>query len=1013
MTRKVAPIVAALAWLVLAPTAVYAQASITGTVKDTSGAVLPGVTVEATSPALIEKVRTAVTDGTGQYRIENLRPGTYAVIFSLPGFSTVRREGLELSGSFTTTANADLVVGALEETITVSGETPIVDVQSAIRQSVVTKEVITALPTAGGYSSIVALAPGVVGGSADVSTGPCACTFSAHGALLAGRANTEGRTMLDGLLIAVPQASSSNYFSDTRNAEEVTVSVSGNLGEVETGGPVLNLVPRTGGNVFSGSTYAGWSGESLQGSNYSQELQNAGVLARTPLTKNYDFSGALGGPIKEDRIWFFGSSRRQGSLQYVNMYHNKNAGDPNAWTYVPDLDRQAFQDRTNHNFNLRLTAQVTPRNKVNLFWDEQYACKGCENGGQGALNSPEAGSRGDQWPIQVHQMTWTSPVTNRVLIEVGAGQYRADWGGRQKTDPYTGDLVRMLEQCTAGCPGNGNIPGLLYRSQSADLFLSGRNGNRTYMWRAVLSHVTGSRTFKAGYTANLLGDLRSANRAPNALLYRVNNGVPNQFTMYINDFQNDLWMRGDGFFVQEGWTTRRLTLQGALRLDHAWTWAPPQQEGPSIFLPQPLVYPRTPVVDSFWDINPRASAVYDLFGDGKTALKANVGRYLEATVTGTSSVYALGNPTSRIAQNVSRSWTDANRNYAIDCDVLNPNSQDLRGSGGDFCGAFSNRNFGTSVFSNTLDPEILKGWGVRPSDWSVGVSVQRAVVDRVSVEVGFVRRWFRGFLVTDNLEVSPENFSEFSITAPRDPRLPDGGGYTVAGLYDVDPALFGRTNNFLTFSDRYGEQYTVFNGVDISAVARFSGNLTVQGGFSGGRTTSDNCEVRAKLPELAPLNPYCRVVTGYLPHYKALASYVVPAIDVQIGLTMISKPGLQVSGAGTPTNGGHLSANYTVPTAVIASSLGRPLAGNLANATINLIEPGSLYGDRLNEFNIRIGKVLRYGRTRANLGVDIFNVLNSAAGLSYNQAFIPGGAWLTPTSVMTARFAKLSAQFDF
>ena len=1013
MTRAIVTVTVAVVCLLSLPNVVSAQASIGGTVKDASGAVLPGVTVEAASPALIEKIRTAVTDGTGQYRIESLRPGTYAVSFSLPGFSTVRREAVELAGSFTATVNAELKVGALEETITVTGETPIVDVKNAVQQSVVTKDVITAIPTAGGYSSIVALAPGVVGGSADVSTGPCACTFSAHGALLAGRANTEGRTMLDGLLIAVPQASSSNYFSDTRNAQEVTVSVSGNLGEVETGGPVLNIVPRTGGNVFSGSMYGGWSGESLQGSNYSQELKDAGVLARTPLTKNYDMSAALGGPLKQDRIWFFGASRRQGSSQFVNMYHNKNAGDPNAWTYVPDLSRQAFQDRTNHNFNLRLTSQLTPRNKLNFFWDEQYACKSCENGGQGALNSPEAGSRGDQWPIQVRQLTWTSPVTNQLLIEVGAGQYRADWGGRQKTDPYTGHLVRMQEQCTAGCPDNGNVPGLLYRSQSADLFLSGRNGNRTYMWRAVVSHVTGSRTFKAGYTANLLGDLRSANRAPNALLYRVNNGVPNQFTMYINNFQNDLWMRGDGFFVQEGWTTSRLTLQGALRLDHAWTWAPPQQEGPATFLPEPLIYPRTPVVDSFWDISPRASAVYDLFGDGKTAIKATVGRYLEATVTGTSSVYALGNPTSRIAQNVSRSWTDANRNYAIDCDVLTPTAQDLRATGGDFCGAFSNSNFGTSVFSNTLDPEILKGWGVRPSDWGIGLSVQREVMSRVSLEVGYFRRWFRGFLVTDNLAVGPEDFSEFSITAPSDPRLPSGGGYVISGLYDVDPALFGRTNNFLTFSDRYGDQYTVFNGIDINVSARLRRDITVQGGFSGGRTTSDNCEVRAKLPETAPLNPYCHVVTGYLPHYKALASYNVPRVDVQLGVTFTSKPGLQVSGAGTPTNGGHLSANLTVPNAVIASSLGRPLAGNAANATINLIEPGSMYGDRLNEFNLRIGKLLRHGRTRTNVGLDIFNVLNSSAGLSYNQAFIPGGQWLTPNSVMTARFAKISAQFDF
>ncbi|MEO8257755.1 MAG: carboxypeptidase-like regulatory domain-containing protein [Acidobacteriota bacterium] len=1006
-------IAAVLLFMLLVPTALHAQANIAGMVKDSSGGVLPGVTVEASSPALIEKVRTAVTDTGGQYRIENLRPGTYLVTFALTGFSMVRREGLELTGSFTATVNADLTVGALSETITVTGETPIVDVQGAQRQQVVTKDVITALPTAGGYSSIVALAPGVVGGSADVSTGPCACTFSAHGAMLAGRANTEGRTMLDGLLIAVPQASSSNYFSDTRNAQEVTVTVSGNLGEVETGGPVLNLVPRTGGNTLSGSLYGGWSGESLQGSNYTPALQAAGVLQRTPLTKNYDFSGALGGPIKKDRVWFFGSSRRQGSSQFATMYHNKNAGDPTAWTYVPDLNRQAFQDRTNHNFNLRLTSQLTPRNKLNFFWDEQYACKSCVNGGQGALNSPEAGSRGDQWPIQVRQLTWSSPITNRLLIEVGAGQYRADWGGRQKTDPYTGNLIRMTEQCTAGCPDNGNIPGLIYRSQSADLFLSGRNGNRTYMWRAILSHVTGSRTFKAGYTANLLGDLRSANRAPNALLYRVNNGVPNQFTMYINDFQNDLWMRNDGFFVQEGWTTSRLTVQGALRFDHAWTWAPPQQEGPATYLPQALVYPRTPVVDSFWDIDPRASAVYDLFGNGKTAIKATFGRYLEATVTGTSSVYALGNPTSRIAQNVSRAWTDANRNFGIDCDILNPAAQDLRAGGGDFCGAFSNSNFGTTNFSNTLDPEILKGWGVRPSDWNIGLSVQHEILPRVSVEAGYFRRWFRGFLVTDNLAVGPDDFGSFSVTAPADPRLPQGGGYTVSGLYDVNPALFGRTNNFLTFSDRYGDQYTYFNGIDVSVSARLKRDVTIQGGFSGGRTTSDSCEVRAKLPEIAPLNPFCHVVTGYLPHYKALASYVIPRVDLQLGLTFTSKPGLQVSGAGTPTNGGHLLANLTVPSSVIATSLGRALSGSAQNATINLIEPGSLYGERLNELDLRLAKVLKVGRTRANVGVDIFNLLNSAAGLSYNQAFIPGGAWLTPTAVMTARFAKISAQFDF
>src|SRR2546427_2757005 len=133
--------------LLLLPAVAYAQAAITGVAKDASGAVLPGVTVEAASPVLIEKVRSVVTDGTGQYRIVDLRPGTYTVTFSLPGFSTVKRDGIELSGTFVATVNGDLKVGALEETITVTGETPIVDVQSAKVQQTVSKEILGAIPT--------------------------------------------------------------------------------------------------------------------------------------------------------------------------------------------------------------------------------------------------------------------------------------------------------------------------------------------------------------------------------------------------------------------------------------------------------------------------------------------------------------------------------------------------------------------------------------------------------------------------------------------------------------------------------------------------------------------------------------------------------------------------------------------------------------------------------------------------------------------------------------------------
>jgi len=1005
--------------LVLLPSSAYAQAAIAGVVRDASGGVLPGVTVEASSPALIEKVRTAVSDGSGQYRIEDLRPGSYVVRFTLAGFSSVSREGIELTGSATATVSIDMRVGAVEETITVTGESPVVDVQTARRQTVLTNEVINAIPSAGSYNSLLVLVPGVFGGQQDVASGPCnSCTFSAHGTLLSGgRANTEARLLVDGISIAVPQAGGTNYLTDPRNSQEVNFTTSGSLGEVESGGPVMNIVPKSGGNVFSASTFFSWANGDLQGDNLSDELK-AQRITPSPLIKSYDMSGSAGFPIVKDRLWFFGTLRAQGNSNYItNMYYNKNAGDPNAWLYAKDDTRQAFNDKTWQNTSGRITAQITPRNKLNVFWDEQQVCKSCENGGNyaNATTSPEANGYGDLHPMRFQQATWNSPVNNKLLLEGGFGYFFSRWGGRAKEDPNTEALVRVIEQCAAGCAANGGIPNLMYRSQTTDLFSDGRNKNITTTWRAAASYVTGRQSVKVGYTANQLGDIRSANRGTNDMRYRVNNGVANQFTTYIHNQQNDLWMRNHALYVQDQWTMGKLSLSGALRYDHASSWAP-EQTLESRFFAAPLSWERTPVVDSYNDITPRFSAAYDLFGNGKTAIKATLGKYLESTVT--ASNYSLGNPTSRIATNSARTWTDGNRNWVPDCDYRNPEIQDNTAAGGDFCGVAGNRNFGTSNYNNTIDPEILHGWGVRPSDWSWGVSVQQEVLPRVSVEVGFFHRQFFGFTVTDNLAVAPENYDKFSITAPLDPRLPDGGGYPVGPVFDLNtPSLAGVTRNYITYSDTYGDQYQKFNGIDVNISARPRNGLTAQGGFSAGKAVGDNCEIRDKVPEISLVggiwNPYCHVETTMLPQYKALASYVIPKVDVQVSSTFTSKPGVNLSGFGTPQQGGAFQANYVASNAIVAPILGRPLSGNAPNMTVNIIEPYEQVGERINELDLRFQKILRFGKTRANFGVDIFNVLNAAPALSYNQAFIPNGAWMTPTSVLSARFAKISAQFDF
>jgi hypothetical protein len=290
-----------LAWLVIVPTSAFAQASITGVVRDTSGAVLPGVTVEAASDVLIEKVRSAVTDSTGQYRIVDLRAGTYRVTFTLTGFSTVRREGIELTGSFTASINAELQVGTVQETITVTGETPIVDTQSIRRQVTVSNDLISAMPAARSYAGVMMLIPATTtqaGGNLDIQVTPGMLVFGG-----AGGRNNEARIQVDGLNTgaAFNGAGVSSYVPDIGNAQEISMTTSGGLGEAEVGGPSFSIVPKTGGNTIKGSVYASNVTGGMVGNNYTDELRARGLTTPGALTKLWDYNVGLGGPIKKDR----------------------------------------------------------------------------------------------------------------------------------------------------------------------------------------------------------------------------------------------------------------------------------------------------------------------------------------------------------------------------------------------------------------------------------------------------------------------------------------------------------------------------------------------------------------------------------------------------------------------------------------------------------------------------------------------------------------------------------------
>jgi len=1010
------------AWLVLLPVSVFAQAAITGIVKDSTGAAIPGVAVEASSPALIEKVRSTVTDNTGRYRVENLRPGIYRVRFALKGWSPYERDDIELTGSFTATVNAELAIGPLSETVTVRGETSVVDVHSAKREVTLAGDIVRVLPTVRSYNSLVVLVPGVVTSVNDVVTGTATIAFPIHG----GRSN-EGRLLVDGLNVGSPPSgnSATTYVIDVGNTQEVTFATGGALGEAETAGLAMNIVPRTGGNVVRGSFFASATGAGLQSDNLTQSLKDQGLTAATPLRKVYDVSAMVGGPIRKDRAWYLVNAHAGGSTRdTANVYYNLNAGNGSQWLYAPDVSRPAYSDRTFENAAARITWQMTPRNKLGVYWDAQSLCRACTGSTPGnsepARVSPEAtGVLGR--PLNVVQATWSSPLTNRLFAEAGFGGTYFGVGNFERDPNPTRGLIRVAEQCTNGCPANGNIPGLVYRSQDFSVAYSG-----SYLWKGSISYVTGSHSVKVGVQHTLMTDDRTWMTNDQNLTYRFNNGQPNQLTQSISPWVNNARVAWSGLFVQETWTRDRLTLQGAVRFDRARSWFPEQQEGPSRFLPTPIVIPETRGVDSYKDISPRVGLTYDVFGTARTALKVNVGRYLEGA--GVFGNYANTNPTLRLPQTtsvfgtagVTRSWIDANQNLEPDCDLLNSAAQDLRPSGGDLCGVMSNTNFGKNVLTNNFDPALLNGWGIRPSDWELGVSLQQQLRRRSSIDFTYTRRWFRGFSVADNQALEPSDLTPYSIRAPVDPRLPDGGGYVVSGLYDVVPEKAGLVDNFIADSTKYGRWSQHFNAFDVTVNLRAGTSLVLVGGTSTGQTVADNCAVRDALPELAttttgtsafgagligsavtPLSPYCHVAYGWLTQVRGLASYVVPKLDVQLSATLQSKPGAM------------LAANYTATSADVVPSLGRELSGNAPNVTVNLVAPGTLYGDRINQVDIRVAKTLPHGRSRTMIAMDVYNALNSSAILTYNTAFIPGGAWLQPTSILTPRFVRFTVELTF
>ena len=436
--------VLAFAIVVSLPATALAQTSgIAGVVKDTSGAVMPGVTVEATSPALIERVRTVTTDSQGQYKILDLRPGTYMVSFILPGFSTLKREGIELPATFTATVNADLRVGALEETVTVTGASPVVDTQNVIRRQVVSKDTIDAMPTSKNWSTIGVMTIGVSSNQNDVggSAGEHQNQLKAHGGSFNDRL-----VQLDGLMNANMACNYACTGLSTNDAstQELSYEFGAISAEVAGGGVRVNIIPKDGGNRFSGSAFLNFANDKLQGNNVDDTLRGQSVLTADSILKIYDASGALGGPLMKDKLWFFTAHRYWGYEQIrTNTFYEK---DQSTFVFTPDFTRPGTETQRNVSDDIRLTWQMSAKNKLSGYFS--IGPRKTEHWTLGSTLQPDASNLQNLPKNNFGTVTFRSTLSSKALFEAAMGRMEETWTREPVEDSATSHGYPVTEQTT-------------------------------------------------------------------------------------------------------------------------------------------------------------------------------------------------------------------------------------------------------------------------------------------------------------------------------------------------------------------------------------------------------------------------------------------------------------------------------------------------------------------------------------------------------------------------------------
>ena len=924
---------------------------IAGVVKDTTGAVLPGVQVEASSPALIERSRTVTTDNAGQYRIVDLRPGTYEVTFTLPGFKTFKRADIILEGTFTAQINADLSVGAVEESVQVTAASPVVDVSGNSTEFVANRDILDAIPTPIRNTPARAL---LIPGTTVTPFVLGQYNLTSHGS-----ATSDFTMAIDGLRVnnLCGSGQYSGFYMNDGAVQELSYLTGSESAEIQSSGIRVNQVPRDGGNRFSGALFFQYQGSGLQADNRSDAVKAANVLI-AGTAYDWQINPSFGGPLKKDKVWFYVTYKYQDNKVYVPSAKFSDGS-------------QAFRNSMgNYSGVARVTWAATNKDKIRLFIEKQYNGEFFNGFNTYAVTTPEASTDafGVGW---IPQVRWTRTHSSKLLFEAGLAYYN---------QPYEQDCSRTAPSGTALPHLNGST-GLL-SGRCGYLIPEYSSTTKDFNVLASASYVTGSHAIKVGMT-DLWGENSRtfAEHANINTLITVNTVIPGttiplidfpfQVAVYNTPTTGIQHVNSDfGAYAQDAWTMNRLTIHYGGRFEH-FNASIPAESSPASTWIAARNFPEIPNVPNWNDWALRLAVAYDLTGDGKTAVKANAGKYVASQAAGFAQGFNGMNGATQ-----TRTWNDANGDKTIlNADGTIQTNEVIGGTS----------NFGQ--ITQRPDPDLKRGY-----NWEYSALLQREIMPRTSVTVGYYRRNFYNLQVTDNLNLAVSDWTSYGITTPTDSRLPLSGQPIT--MYTLNPAKVGvATDNLVTFST---QNQTTYNGFEVTGNVRRD-KLIVFGGVTTDRRASTTCDERDN-PNSAR---FCDAIPPFRTTVKASAAYSFP-YDVQL------------SGSFTAIPGPGVSANYTVTSAVA----GRTIIGSTAGAAstvINLVQSGTLFLDRQNRLDLRLGKTFRFDRRRIQGFMDVFNVFNAGTVIRVNETYAATGTnlWMTPTGILDGRYIRFGIQTSF